>query len=153
MADAPRTFLDCARGDVEALRKLVVDGNLSPAGPIAFHAQQAIEKTIKHALETHEIEVPHVHPVGSLLDLARAEGLVDEVPQAIREAAAHLTRAEAKSRYPDDFDIGPRYALDAIVNYDAIVAFLGERGFEVVESGVDVDALRAAATSGGDLRT
>ncbi|MGH8647544.1 MAG: HEPN domain-containing protein, partial [Gammaproteobacteria bacterium] len=66
---------------------------------IGFHAQQAVEKSLKALLVHHQIEFPKTHKLGELFDLlAGAEPALED---SLRQAAA-LNRYGADIRYPSD---------------------------------------------------
>jgi HEPN domain-containing protein len=64
-------LLHKARQDEFALEKLISD-RASPDEIIGFHAQQAIEKTLKAVLTNSAIYYGRTHNLGVLLDLLRA---------------------------------------------------------------------------------
>jgi len=67
-----KTLLAMAHKDFDALRGMV--GNPLFADEIfGFHAQQAIEKSLKAWLALHAVEFPHTH------DLSRLMALLEEV--------------------------------------------------------------------------
>ncbi len=55
--EVAQLLLEKATGDLVALRVLVADENQTDH-VIGFHAQQAVEKSIKAVLATCEIEIP-----------------------------------------------------------------------------------------------
>lgn len=63
---------------------------------LCFHAQQAVEKTLKAVLVFLEIHYPTTHNIRTLLDFL-AERM--EIPQVVEEAAG-LTGYAVESRYP-----------------------------------------------------
>ena len=80
------SWLDKAKGDLE----FAYAGRAHERAPgwgIAFHCQQAVEKSLKGAITLHDVEVPRTHDVvrlrAALLDLGTAFPLVDEEVQAL----------------------------------------------------------------------
>ncbi len=66
--EVARLLLEKASGDLSALRVLAVD----PAQAdhvVGFHAQQAVEKSIKAVLASREVELPMTHDLGYLVTL------------------------------------------------------------------------------------
>jgi len=96
-----------ARQDEFALEKLIND----PASPdeiLGFHAQQAVEKTLKAILELHEVRYPFIHDLKTLVDLLRKDKI--SFPQEL-EDIRRLTPFATVFRYellPEE----PRHALD-----------------------------------------
>lgn len=61
-------LLEKATGDLTALRTLAADQNQADH-VVGFHAQQAVEKSIKAVLASREIEIPMTHDLGYLVTL------------------------------------------------------------------------------------
>ena len=90
-------LLHKAQQDEFALEKLIPD----PASPdeiIGFHAQQAIEKTLKAVLTNSAIYYGRTHNLGVLLDLLRANDI--SLPGELDEIR-RLTPFAADFRYGD----------------------------------------------------
>ncbi len=90
-------LLHKAQQDEFALEKLISD----PASPdeiIGFHAQQAIEKTLKAVLTNSAIYYGRTHNLGVLLDLLRANLIF--LPQEFEEMR-RLTPFAVDFRYED----------------------------------------------------
>lgn len=67
---------------------------------LCFHAQQAVEKTLKAVLIGHGIEITKTHNIFSI---------VERLPESITfpdnlKAAFNLTKYAVVTRYPGDFD-------------------------------------------------
>jgi len=79
-------------------RLLVQDAEFSEA--VAFHAQQAVEKSVKALLVARQVEFPKTHDIERLLELVAlgdgplAEALAD---------AAELTPFGVEYRYPGEY--------------------------------------------------
>lgn len=101
--EVARILLDRARSDLRACSTLA-RSEVMEDDVVGFHAQQAIEKSIKVALVLKGIDFPRTHDLDFLLDRAEAGGL--SVPGEI-EATSWLTPWAAELRY----DEGPA-ALD-----------------------------------------
>src|SRR5712692_9697373 len=77
-------------------------GHSEPAilrNQVAFHTQQAVEKSLKAVLVHNAIPFPRTHDVKDLLVLMSEAGI--EVPQELDQAEG-LTRYAAETRYPGD---------------------------------------------------
>lgn len=75
-------LLEKASGDLTALRVLAAD----PAQAdhvVGFHAQQAVEKSIKAVLASREVELPMTHDLGYLVTLC---GGLEPLPDDVKEA-------------------------------------------------------------------
>lgn len=64
---------------------------------LAFHAQQAAEKALKALLVQRQVEFPHTHVIGVILNLCQAAGY--EGTEDLAEATT-LTRYAVATRYP-----------------------------------------------------
>jgi HEPN domain-containing protein len=86
-----------ARADL-ALARLTEDERIAPE-LLAFHAQQAAEKALKALLVQRQIEFPHTHAIGPLLNLCQAAGFEGVESLA---GVASLTRYAVATRYPGE---------------------------------------------------
>lgn len=68
---------------------------------VCFHAQQAVEKSLKAILALHEIEYPWWHDLGELLELVRplASELIPFEDQMFR-----MTPYAVEARYDEEFE-------------------------------------------------
>lgn len=66
-ADDPKAWMAKAHSDM-----LCIDNNLAaqqvPWDTVVYHAQQAVEKTLKAFLISRRAPMPHTHDLGRLLD-------------------------------------------------------------------------------------
>ena len=90
-------FLQKAHEDELVLDKLTSDLDL-PDEPIGFHAQQAVEKTLKAVLALHAVRFGKIHEIGRILTLLRKNNIAypsefDELDQ--------LSPYAVDLRYPD----------------------------------------------------
>jgi HEPN domain-containing protein len=93
-SDAPSQWLANARADL-ALAKV----NLPPEGlyeHLCFHAEQAVEKSLKAILLKYRVDFPFTHNLQALLDLFPEE---INTPQEILEAV-ELNPYAVATRYP-----------------------------------------------------
>jgi HEPN domain-containing protein len=79
-ADLPQVMLDLARDDEFAARSLLAVDGVADA-ILGFHAQQAVEKSLKAALASRAIDFPYTHDLDGLLELCETNGL--EVPSEL----------------------------------------------------------------------
>jgi HEPN domain-containing protein len=78
--DLPQVLLGLARDDEFAARSLLPVPGVADS-ILGFHAQQAVEKSLKAALASQGIEFPYTHDLDGLLELCRTNGL--DVPQEL----------------------------------------------------------------------
>jgi HEPN domain-containing protein len=94
-SDTAEVLLAHAAEDELASRSLLsVEGITDSA--IGFHAQQAVEKSIKAVLSARQIEYPYVHDIDGLIELAQSNGI--EVPIELSDAD-YLTPFAVRLRY------------------------------------------------------
>jgi len=93
---AVRAWLTRARHDWLAAQALFTPGAVV-LDVIAFHCQQAVEKTLKAFLVSRGIEFEKTHDLGWLLDLCVGE---DPGLDALREALKPLSAFAVAFRYP-----------------------------------------------------
>jgi HEPN domain-containing protein len=96
-----------AREDEFALEKLIGDPT-SPDDILGFHAQQAVEKTLKAVLALHSVRFPFIHDLKTLVDLVRKNKI--SFPPELDEVK-HLTPFATVFRY-EYLPAEPRRALD-----------------------------------------
>lgn len=108
--DLAASLLDRASDDDAAIRALL-DVESVTNSIVGFHAQQAVEKSLKAVMAWHEVDFPFVHDLAQLIELCQSAGLTlpaglasaDRLtPYAARlrygfETEADVTRAEAAS--------------------------------------------------------
>jgi HEPN domain-containing protein len=79
-ADIPRLLIGLARDDEFAARSLLPVAGVADS-ILGFHAQQAVEKSLKAALASQGIEFPYTHDLDGLLELCAKNGL--DVPREL----------------------------------------------------------------------
>lgn len=72
--DYAAALLAKARDDGYVVRRMSAD-SAAPNWIIGFHAQQAVEKSIKSVLTRHEIEFPRTHNLSMLIELLRLHAI------------------------------------------------------------------------------
>jgi HEPN domain-containing protein len=88
-----------ARSDL-ILAQMIEDERIS-AEILAFHAQQAAEKSLKAILIRDQLEFPRTHVIALLLNLCGQAGY--QVPEQLLDAL-DLTRYAVAARYPSEED-------------------------------------------------
>ncbi len=101
MKDITKEWLELAYLDLESISHLIVDERLT--GQISFHAQQALEKSLKAILEEFGANVPRIHSLSKLFDLC-AEFIYLGINEEIVIA---LDSMYTGSRYPGDSGLLP----------------------------------------------
>ena len=102
-------LLGKARDDDYACRSLSVDEHAS-AWIVGFHAQQAVEKSIKAVLAARSVHYPFTHDIEALIKLLRQSGIplppdADNLPR--------LTPLGVLMRYEDELDDQPSPSMPA----------------------------------------
>lgn len=80
--DLPGDLLALAREDLASAEALHRAERVSDS-PVGFHAQQAVEKTLKAAIASRGLEFPFTHDLGVLMQLCEDAGL--ELPAALSD--------------------------------------------------------------------
>lgn len=95
-ADSAAGLLARARDDAAAVRAAVPIGDITDA-IVAFHAQQAVEKSIKAVLGASGQAFPLTHDLEGLIERCGESGI--ELPNDIDEHAGLLTPYAVRHRY------------------------------------------------------
>jgi len=69
-------WLRSAKIDLDTIARIITDEHLTPS--IAFHSQQACEKSLKAVLEYHALEVPKIHSLNKLCKLTENFIIIDD---------------------------------------------------------------------------
>ncbi len=110
--DLARVLLERADGDV-ALVRYVCDNADIPDAIVGFHAQQAVEKSLKAVLAAHDIDYTKTHLLGYLIGLVQTNGI--DAPPPVLEAA-ELNPWAVEFRYETDSEP----ALDRLATLELI---------------------------------
>jgi HEPN domain-containing protein len=81
-ADVPQVLLGLARDDELAAKSLLSVEGVTDA-ILGFHAQQAVEKSLKAVLAFREVEFPFTHDLDGLLELCQGHGI--DVPEELSD--------------------------------------------------------------------
>lgn len=112
-ADLARALLSKAADDLYVARQLAADAG-APLWILGFHAQQAVEKSLKAVLALRGIEFPRTHNLAMLLELLRRAG--DAAPPD-GDDLARLIPFGVVARYEaalgaDEINIDRQWAID-----------------------------------------
>lgn len=102
MKQITRDWLDAAGLDLESIEYLIQNERLT--GQVAFHSQQAIEKSLKALIEEKGERIPRIHSLSKLLDLC-ATFLDFQFDETLVIA---LDSLYIESRYPGEFGLLPQ---------------------------------------------
>ena len=95
-------WLSAAMDDLLVIREIIHNENLTNI--VAFHSQQAIEKSFKALLEEREGVVPKIHKLETLLP--KVSGYLS-IDGADFELLEDLDKLYTDARYPGDFGLLP----------------------------------------------
>jgi HEPN domain-containing protein len=101
MREITGEWLAAAILDLETIAAIIDNGNLT--GIVAFHAQQAMEKTLKAVLEETRVEFPKVHKLQTLFALLPERFCQDYDLFLIKT----LDGLYIDARYPGEFGLLP----------------------------------------------
>ena len=96
-AERPEGLLFKARNDI-ALARLGLEAETALDG-VCFHAQQAVEKSLKAVLALHRVDYPFTHDLGTLVGLGA--NLHADVLE-FREASEDLVQYAVAARYDEE---------------------------------------------------
>ena len=101
MKPITQAWLDRALDDLNAIQQMVELEHLTNI--VAFHAQQAIEKTLKAIIEEAEIGLVKTHNLTRLYALVKPHyNLIQDI-----DTLEQLDAVYTESRYPDDIGLLP----------------------------------------------
>jgi len=101
MKPITQAWLDRALDDLNAIEQMVELEHLTNI--VAFHAQQAIEKTLKAIIEETEIGLVKTHNLTRLYALVKPHyNLIEDI-----DTLEQLDAVYTESRYPDDIGLLP----------------------------------------------
>ncbi len=101
MKQITKDWLETAKLDLEAIPYLLENERLT--GQVAFHAQQAIEKSLKAIIEESGQRVPKIHSLSKLFDICESFVSI----QSDEEIIIALDSLYIESRYPGEFGLLP----------------------------------------------
>lgn len=96
--DQARTLLSKAAKDEALVRKVSSDTDIADE-LVGFHAQQAIEKSMKAVLAANGVKFPFIHDLGVLRELCEQAGA--PLPEEVGDVA-ELTPYAGGLRYDED---------------------------------------------------
>ncbi|MBT5934556.1 MAG: HEPN domain-containing protein [Sulfurimonas sp.] len=95
-----KEWLKASRDDMLIIEQIINIEHLTHM--VAFHAQQAIEKSLKALIEEYEIDIPKIHKLIRLKKI-----LSDKLTIENDELLANLDELYIDSRYPGDMGLLP----------------------------------------------
>ncbi len=101
MKKQAKSWLDYAHADLLVIQEIIDEPDLTQM--VAFHSQQAIEKTFKAILEEKESSVPKVHDLVLLYKQIRKYMEIDFDFHILKL----ISQAYINSRYPADLGLLP----------------------------------------------
>ena len=107
--DHAQALLQKAANDLFAARAILAAGEAFDT--VCFHAQQAVEKSLKAVLALYEIEYPRRHDLGELLELVKP--LAPVVAQ-YAERIISLAPYAVEVRYEVEFEPDDDQATEAV---------------------------------------
>lgn len=93
-------WLKAARDDLDVIRELIDKPHLTHM--VAFHVEQAIEKSLKALLEEDEIETPKIHSLTRLMNLLKREIKITN-----HDLLKILDQLYLDARYPGELGLLP----------------------------------------------
>ncbi|XCN73829.1 MAG: HEPN domain-containing protein [Candidatus Electrothrix aestuarii] len=96
-----REWLDRAKDDLAVIEEII--DNHALTNMVAFHAQQAVEKTLKAVIEEYEIAFVRTHKLEFLLEKTKAHLNFPVDMQSIRR----LDEVYTEARYPSELGLLP----------------------------------------------
>ena len=106
-------WLDAASDDIRLIEKIGEDESLT--NMIAFHAEQAVEKSFKAVLEQYESKVPRIHNIIKLKELIEKNIKIDLDKRLLIE----ISEVYTETRYPSDLGLIPtgKPSIKTALNY------------------------------------
>jgi len=101
MKSISAAWLSVANDDLVLIQEIISNGTLTHM--VAFHAQQAIEKSFKALLEERECVVPRIHTLETLLAKISRYAVIDTDLDMLED----LDKLYVDARYPADFGLLP----------------------------------------------
>jgi HEPN domain-containing protein len=107
MKPITRGWLNRAREDLEVVERIIDATHLTNI--VAFHCQQAIEKTFKAVIEENSEEVPRIHNLVRLYNLIKNRLAVEINELVLKE----ISDVYIEARYPGELGLLP-YGISTI---------------------------------------
>jgi HEPN domain-containing protein len=120
MKKQAKDWLEAANDDLKVIEKIINDSSLT--NMIAYHSQQAVEKSLKSVLEEYESKVPRIHNIIKLIELTE-KYIKIEINKKILE---QVNDVYSDSRYPSDIGLVPsgKPSLDLAKNFYNFAVFI-----------------------------
>ncbi len=124
-------WLSMANDDLSVIEEIIKRGDLTHI--VAFHSQQAIEKSLKAVFEEKELKVPRTHNLITLKEMVKKYLKLNVKEEIITE----INETYIDARYPADLGLLPsgkpnqtlarEFADAAIIIYREIKEFLSKQ--------------------------
>lgn len=101
MKKQAKDWLLAADDDLRVIEKIIDDTSLT--NMIAYHSQQAIEKSFKSILEEYESKVPRIHNIIKLKEMTEKFINID----IDKELLEQINDVYSDTRYPSDIGLIP----------------------------------------------
>ena len=116
---SPADWLHHAKSDLAIAKQGHIPGILLET--LSFHAQQAVEKSIKAVLLAKGIVFPYTHSISALITLVKESGI--PWPGELDEAAG-LTEYAVETRYPGPYaDVTEEEYCDAVRIAERVISW------------------------------
>lgn len=93
-------WLKAAKLDIENIGYIINVEHLTPI--VAFHSQQAIEKTLKALIASKNIDIPKIHSLNRLFEICK-----EYIQNTKLDTVSLLDSLYIESRYPGDIGLLP----------------------------------------------
>jgi HEPN domain-containing protein len=134
-----REWLARAADDLATARVLLAHEDLT--NMVAFHAQQAVEKTLKAAIEELQLKLVRTHSLTRLYELIRPRGpQIEDLDMLDRLEAVYIA-----TRYPSEMGLLP-YGKPTLEEARALYHFAQEV-FEQIQAWLETSATSGAGSS------
>lgn len=101
MKQITKAWLDSAKDDLDAIEQLLEKEHLTNV--VSFHAQQAVEKSLKAVIEELEIGFVKIHNLAQLYEMVKPHfDVIRDIDMLDRLDAVYT-----ESRYPSDLGLLP----------------------------------------------
>lgn len=113
MKKQAKDWLDAANDDLKLIEKIIDDETLT--NMVAFHSQQAIEKSLKSILEEFESEIPRIHNLIKLKAMTEKYVSIETDKRLLEQ----VNEIYSDARYPSDIGLVPtgKPSLDLVKRF------------------------------------
>ena len=125
-------WLESAKMDLDNIELIITRESLTPV--MSFHAQQAVEKSLKAYLEEKGIQFRKIHDLVTLYGL-----LENELPQLDKNILERLNGLYIDSRYPGELGLLPegRPSLEDVREFYEFAKYVYETVIKYLDQNCD----------------